>query len=194
MPEPVQGFLFGASARKARTLVFDLETQNSFDDVGGRNKTAELRMSVGVTYDPETEKFSVYREAEAGALIEDLKAAQRVIGFNIKHFDYEVLTRYTKLDFSTVKSFDLLEDLARILGHRVKLDSVAAATLGVKKSGHGLQAIEWFRKGEWDTLIGYCKDDVKITCDVWKHGVEKGFVMIETWNGPKKVPVEWKAG
>lgn len=192
MPEPTQGLLFGAPKTKSRTLVFDLETQNSFDDVGGRNRTAELRMSVGVTFDAESGEFRVYRENEAGALIEDLAAAGRVVGFNIKNFDYEVLTRYTKIDFAGVKSFDLLEDLTRILGHRVKLDSVAAATLGTKKSGHGLQAIEWFRKGDWEKLIGYCKDDVKITAEVWKHGVEKGFVMIETWNGPKKVPVEWK--
>lgn len=192
MTDNAQGLLFGAPKSKARTLVFDLETQNSFDDVGGRNKMAELRMSVGVTYALETQEFAVYRESDVNALIEDLRAASRVIGFNHRNFDYGVLSRYTKLDWSTVRSFDILEDLARILGHRVKLDSVAAATLGTKKSGHGLQAIEWFRKGDWDTLIKYCKDDVKITADVWRHGVEKKFVMIETWNGPKKVPVEWK--
>lgn len=192
MTDNAQGLLFGAPKSKSRTLVFDLETQNSFDDVGGRNKMVELRMSVGVTYALETKEFAVYRENDVNALIEDLRAANRVIGFNHKNFDYAVLGRYTKLDWSTVKSFDILEDLAKILGHRVKLDSVAAATLGMKKSGHGLQAIEWFRKGEWDTLIRYCKDDVKITADVWLHGVEKKFVMIETWGGPKKVPVDWK--
>ncbi|KAF0246202.1 MAG: DEAD/DEAH box [Planctomycetota bacterium] len=192
MPEDPQGLLFGAPKSKSRTLVFDLETQNSFDDVGGRNKMAELKMSVGVTYALETNEFAVYREEEVNALVENLRAASRVIGFNQKHFDYAVLGRYTKLDWSTVKSFDILEDLTRILGHRVKLDSVAAATLGTKKSGHGLQAIEWFRKGDWDTLIKYCKDDVKITSDVWLHGVEKKFVMIETWKEPKKVPVDWK--
>lgn len=192
MTDNAQGLLFGAPKSKARTLVFDLETQNSFDDVGGRNKMAELRMSVGVTWALETQEFAVYREGDVNALIEDLRAANRVIGFNHRNFDYAVLSRYTKLDWSTVRSFDILEDLTRILGHRVKLDSVAAATLGTKKSGHGLQAIEWFRKGDWDTLIKYCKDDVKITADVWKHGVEKKFVMIETWGGPKKVPVDWK--
>ena len=69
---------------------------------------------------------------------------------------------------------------------------VMSATLGRKKSGHGLQAIEWFRKGDWETLIRYCKDDVKMTEDVWAHGVEKKFVKIETWGGPKTVPVDWK--
>jgi DEAD/DEAH box helicase domain-containing protein len=192
MPDPVQGTLFGAPKSKSRALVFDLETQNSFDDVGGRNKLAELRMSVGVTLDLESGEFQVYREPEANALIEDLRAARRVVGFNQKGFDYGVLSRYAKLDWGAVKSFDILEDLTRVLGHRVKLDSVAAATLGTKKSGHGLQAIEWFRKGDWETLIRYCKDDVKITADVWRHGVEKKFVMIETWGGPKKVPVTWE--
>ncbi|NUN47703.1 MAG: ribonuclease H-like domain-containing protein [Candidatus Brocadiae bacterium] len=191
MADPSQGLLFGAPRSTQRTIVFDLETQNSFDDVGGRNRMSELRMSVGVTLAPDTGEFHVYRENEAPALIEELRAAGRVIGFNHKSFDYAVLGRYTKLDWSTVNSFDILEDLTKILGHRVKLDSVAAATLGTKKSGHGLQAIEWFRKGEWETLIRYCKDDVKITADVWKHGVEKKFVMIESWSGPKKVPVTW---
>ena len=192
MPEPAQGLLFGAPKSKSRTLVFDLETQNSFDDVGGRNKFAELRMSVGITLDLDSGEFTVYREPEANALIDDLRAAKRVIGFNQKNFDYAVLSRYLKLDWETVPSFDILEDLTKILGHRVKLDSVAEATLGTKKSGHGLQAIEWFRQGDWDTLIRYCQDDVKITADVWNFGVKNGHVMIGTWNGPKKVPVNWK--
>jgi DEAD/DEAH box helicase domain-containing protein len=183
--------LFGAPKTAAKIIVFDLETQNSFDDVGGRGKMHELRMSVGVTYDTSSGEFHVYRENEAGALIEALQAAKLVVGFNTKGFDYTVLSRYTKFDFATLKSFDILEDLTRVLGHRVKLDSVAAATLGAKKSGHGLQAIEWFRRGEWDKLIGYCKDDVKITAEVYRHGVEKGFVNIETWGGAKRVPVSW---
>jgi DEAD/DEAH box helicase domain-containing protein len=191
MADSAQGLLFGAPKSTARTLVFDLETQNSFDDVGGRNRMVELRMSVGVTLALETGEFHVYRENEAPALIEELRAAKRVIGFNQKSFDYAVLSRYMKLDWATVPSFDILEDLTKVLGHRVKLDSVAAATLGTKKSGHGLQAIEWFRKGDWETLIKYCKDDVQITADVWKHGVEKKFVMIESWSGPKRVPVIW---
>lgn len=191
MDSYTQGDLFLSKPREAKQLAFDLETQNSFDDVGGRNNLEKLKMSVGITLDLKTEKFTVYKEDEAAELCEELLAAEFVVGFNVRRFDYRVLAPYTKKDLSKVKTIDLLEVLEGKLGHRVKLDDVARATLGTKKSGHGLQAIEWFRKGNWDDLIKYCKDDVRITADVWFFGKRNGHVLIPDWNQTRKVEVQW---
>ncbi|MBI3096923.1 MAG: ribonuclease H-like domain-containing protein [Planctomycetes bacterium] len=193
MPEPVytQPSLFGGPVTKPKTLSFDLETQNSFDDVGGKNNIGALKMSVGITMDLDTDEFQVYTEEQVGSLIDALLAARRVVGFHVRRFDFRVLAPYTSRDLSKIACFDLLESLESILGHRVKLDNVAGATLGAKKSGHGLEAIEWFRSGQMDKLISYCKDDVRLTADVYRFGQKNGHVMIDDWGKPKKVPVKW---
>lgn len=186
--------LFAASKKPgARLLSFDLETQNSFDDVGGRDNLGALKMSVGITYDPDKDRFEVYPEQRARELIDDLLDAQMVVGFNVRRFDYRVLEPYAGgRDLSKIKTLDLLEKLETILGHRVKLDSCATATLGTQKSGHGLQAIEWFRTGQMSKLIDYCKDDVKITWQVYEHGRKNKHIFITDRNGGKRrVDVDW---
>jgi DEAD/DEAH box helicase domain-containing protein len=76
-------------------VVFDLETQNSFDDVGGYRNTRALKMSVGVTWNSADQAFHRYGEQDVPALIEELKSASLVVGFNVLNFDYEVLMAYT---------------------------------------------------------------------------------------------------
>ncbi len=186
--------LFAATKKAgARLLAFDLETQNSFDDVGGRENMAALKMSVGITFDADKQRYEVYPEARARELVDDLLDAELVVGFNVRRFDYRVLEPYAGgRDLSRIRTLDLLEKLEGVLGHRVKLDSCAEATLGTKKSGHGLQAIEWFRQGQISKLIDYCKDDVKITFDLFEHGRKHRHINILDRSGSKrKVEVDW---
>ena len=75
-------------------VFFDLETQNLLQDVGGRSGIEKLRLSCGVTFSTERNDFTVYWEKDAQALIEELKSADRVIGFNLIGFDYPVLRPY----------------------------------------------------------------------------------------------------
>ena len=72
-------------------------------------------------------------------------------------------------DFQTFPSLDLLEVIAQSLGFRVKLDDVAQATLGYGKSGHGLQAVEWWKQGD-QKIKDYCLQDVKVTKEVYEFG------------------------
>ena len=51
---------------------------------------------------------------------------------------------------------DLLEEIHRSLGYRVKLDDVAQATIGMGKTGHGLQAVEFWKEGKIKELADYC--------------------------------------
>lgn len=191
MPEMVQQDLFSPARRAAETLVFDLETQKSFEEVGGRDKISDLRMSVGCTLEVETGRWEVYTEPEAERLIDDLLAAKTVVGFNIRRFDLRVLAPYTKKNLDQVRVLDLLEHLEKLLGHRVKLDTVAQATLGTPKSGHGLLAIEWFRTGQMDRLVEYCKDDVKITSELYLFGRRNGHILLPAGTEKRKVPVQW---
>ena len=175
-------------------VVFDLETQNLFEDVGGRSNIAALKVSCGVTWSSVRNDFMVYWEKDVPVLIAELKAAGRVVGFNVKSFDYEVLRPYApneRLQF--LPTLDILDDLFRTLSFRPSLDAVARASLGQTKSASGLQAVAWWRSGELDKLADDCKVDVDVTRRVYEFGCENGFVFYTTRLGSKqKVKVNWK--
>jgi DEAD/DEAH box helicase domain-containing protein len=175
-------------------VYFDLETQNLFQDVGGRSGIEKLRLSCGVTFSTERNDFAVYWEKDALALIEELKNADRVIGFNLVGFDYQVLRPYAPtFNFASLRTLDLLQDIHRTLGFRLSLDSLAEASLDATKSADGLKAVEWFRAGELDKVAEYCKVDVDITRRVHEFGRDNGFVQYRSKLGSKlKVAVNWR--
>jgi DEAD/DEAH box helicase domain-containing protein len=174
-------------------VYFDLESQRLFEDVGGRD-ASKLLLACGVTWSTARNDYAVYWEKDARALIAELKSADRVIGFNIIHFDYEVLRPYAPNEnFRAIRSTDMLQDLFRILNFRLSLGSIARATLGTTKTADGVQSVEWFRIGELDKVAEYCKADVDITRRVYEFGREHGFVHYYSKLGSKlKVSVNWK--
>jgi DEAD/DEAH box helicase domain-containing protein len=175
-------------------VYFDLETQKTADEVGGWKNIAALKLACGVTWSTARNDFAVYWEQDAAALVAELKSADRVIGFNIINFDYEVLKPYAPTEnFRAFRSTDMLADIFRTLGFRLSLDSLAQANLGATKTADGLQSVAWFRNGELDKVAEYCKSDVDITRRVYEFGRENGFVYYHSKLGSKlKVNVNWK--
>ncbi len=174
-------------------IFFDLETQKSFQEVGGRANLKLLRVSVAVTFSTATNEYKTYTEKDVAALVADLQAAERVIGFNLLNFDYPVLKAYTTARLNDLNTLDLLDDLYNKLGFRVSLDALANATLGAHKSADGLLAIQWFREGKLEQLLAYCRDDVTITKQLYEFGRDNQFVAFPDRAGRKqKVSVAWK--
>ena len=176
-------------------LFFDLETQKSFQEVGGRDasRLKLLRVSVAVTFSTATNEFKSYSEKQMNDLVVDLKAADRIIGFNILNFDFPVLKAYTQERLNDLQSLDMLEVIYNKLGFRVGLDALASASLGANKSSDGLQAIQWYREGKIDELIAYCRDDVAITKQLFEFGRDNGHLFYPDRDGhKKKVIVNWK--
>ena len=173
-------------------LYFDLETQKSADEVGGWGNIREMRMSVGVTYSPAREEYKIYGEKQVENLLSDLQRADLVVGFNHLRFDYEVLHYYTVFDLTQLPTLDMLVELQKKLSHRVSLDAIATATLGVEKTAEGLQAIRWFREGRLLEIAEYCCFDVKITRLVHEYGAAHQQLHYKDRFGKKlTVPVGW---
>ena len=174
-------------------VFFDLESQKLFEEVGGRDPS-KLLLACGVTWSTARNDFAVYWEKDVSALIAELKSADRVIGFNILNFDYEVLKPYAPNEnLRSIRSTDMLQDIYRTLNFRLSLDSIAKATLGAAKSADGIMSVRWFRSGELDKVAEYCKADVDITRRVYEFGHENGFVYYYSKLGSKlKVAVNWK--
>jgi DEAD/DEAH box helicase domain-containing protein len=182
-------------------VYFDLETKKSFGDVGGSRNKDRMGVSVAVTFSTKTNEYRIYPENELNELIDQLIRADLVVGFNHVDFDYPVLQGYTILDLaSQTVNLDMLVSLEEKLGHRIKLDSVASASLGVGKTADGLDALKWWQEhqktGDPEPLFKiaeYCAYDVKVTMMVHQYGVEHGHVKFADRSGNiQEVEVDWK--
>lgn len=154
-----------------RKIVLDIETRNSFQDVGKADPSF-LDISVVCIYDSETDQYSSYLQEDLGKLWPILEKADVIITFNGDHFDLPLLNKYYSGDLLKIKSLDLLKEVKKSLGHRIGLGVIAQGTLNKPKGGHGLEAIEWWNKGEIDKIIKYCLEDVKITKEVYEYALE----------------------
>lgn len=175
-----------------KKIVLDLETQKSFEEVGGRNKNHLLKVSVCGIYDYSTDKFSVFTENELPKLGEILQNADQVIGFNIKDFDFEVLRPYFNFDIDALPYLDIIQDVHKHLGRRIGLNVIAQGTLGTAKSGSGRDALLYFKNGRIDLLKKYCLDDVKITRDVYQYGRDNQKILYKDFFEIKEIPVPWQ--
>jgi len=156
-----------------RKITFDIETRNIFADVNSTESTA-LDLSVICIHDSKTDEYSSYLQEDLPKLWPILEQADMLITFNGDHFDIPLLNKYYSGDLGKIKSLDLLVEVRNSLGRRIKLDTIAEATLGTKKSGHGLQAVEWWKTGEIDKIIKYCIEDVKITKQLYDYALANG--------------------
>lgn len=174
-------------------VYFDLETQKSADEVGGWGNIRDMRMSVGVTYSTARGTYLIYPESKVEQLIEELWRADLVVGFNQLRFDYEVLHGYATIkDLSQAPTLDMLVEIQKTLQHRLSLDSIAEATLGVKKTSEGLQAIRWWKEGKLVEIAEYCCYDVKITKLVYEHSQKHRQLSYTNRFGSKlTIPVTW---
>ena len=172
-------------------LVVDIETQRLVQDVGGWEHIDKLGISVACAYDSKTDEFLSFREEELPKLFELCKE-RLVVGYNIRGFDLPVMGAYG-LNYNRLDVFDIMYDLQALTRQKyMKLEYVARGTLGVGKSADGLQAVEWWKKGEIQKIIDYCIQDVKVTRDVFQHGRQKGFVKIQrSEEGSTEVAVNW---
>ncbi len=154
-----------------REVVLDIETRNTFQDVGAYNPSL-LQVSLVGVYFYETDTFEAFLEEDLPKLWPRLERADRIIGYNLIGFDYPCLQSYYTGDMMKLPTLDLLAEIDKRLGFRIKLDDVAHATLGIGKSGHGLMAVEYWKKGEIEKLKEYCLQDVRITRDVYEYALK----------------------
>lgn len=178
--------------KQIHIVYFDLETKYSIDEVGGRANIRALGLAAAVTYNTAQAAYHHYTEEHVKELIAELKSAELVVGYNLLDFDYEVLSGYSSESFAKLPTVDMMEYLARRLGFRPSLQSVATATLGIPKSADGLQAIHWYRQGLIDKVLEYCQHDVEITRKLYEYGqLHKVVYYWDKQYQRRMVPVNW---
>ncbi len=180
------------TADKLHFGVFDLETQKSAQEVGGWQNADRMRISCAVVYDSKKDEYFEYVEGQVEQLIAHLHRLDLVVGFNLKRFDYKVLSYYSDQNFSQLPTLDMLQVVHRQLGFRLSLDHLAKATLGAKKSADGLMALKWWQEGRLGQIIDYCREDVRITRDLYLFGKKNGHLLFRSkQEDVMRVPVQW---
>ncbi len=154
-----------------KKITFDIETKNTFEDIG-ENNPALLDISIVCLHNSETDEYDSFLEDDFARLWPILENADLLIGFNSDHFDIPLLNKHYPGDLTTIKSLDILKEIKNAIGHRLKLDNVANATLGEGKSGNGLEAITWWKNGEIEKIRKYCLDDVRITKELYEYALK----------------------
>ncbi len=177
-------------------VYFDLETQRTANDVGGWDRKDLMGMSIGVTYSTGASEYRIFPEDRVEDLIDQLRRADLVVGYNLINFDYRVLNKYTVLNLDEiVPTLDLMVDVEKVIGHRLPLDALAKGTFGVGKIAEGLDAIKWWREGKIVEIAEYCCFDVKVTKMVHEHGVDTGELFyLDRFDRKQRLDIKWTAG
>ena len=170
-------------------IIFDLETQNIFSDVGSNNPI-DLDISVATVYESDTDTYTTVDIEELETLWPIIERADALVGYNSNHFDIPLLNKYYPGDLTMIKSIDLLEDIKQSLGRRLRLDSIAQATVGAKKSADGLQAVRWWREGNVAAIKKYCEQDVKVTKKIFDYARAHGHVKFKDGYRKKEIPLD----
>lgn len=172
-----------------RKITFDLETKNFFQDVGS-NEPTDLDISVVCIHDSLTNQYSSFLEKDLGKLWKILEQADMLITWNGEHFDIPILNKYYSGDLAKIKSLDLMKEVQKNMGRRLKLDNVGEATLGKNKTGHGSEAVTWWQNGEIEKLISYCIDDVKLTKELYDYAITNKSLKYKELGSIKEVKLD----
>ncbi len=154
-------------------LVVDIETKNTFQDVGGEQNIDKLEASLIGVYSYKQDAYFGLEEHEFDRLDDLFAKAELIIGFAINRFDIPVLKKYTRVDVTKIKTLDMFDEVQKRLGRRIGLGVLCEANLGIGKNGMGLDAIEYYKNGEIEKLKTYCLNDVKITKDLYEFVLNK---------------------
>ena len=176
-------------------VILDVETKKTFDEVGGyfpdRLGISFVGVNVRNGFNKEGE-YQSYFEKDIPKLFPLLEKADVIVGFNIDGFDMPTFIEYYSGDITKLPTLDIMLRIKDSVGHRIGLDAVAKETLGIGKTGDGLDAIKYYQRQQWDKLEKYCIQDVKVTKEILDYGYNKGEIKFRNrWNRLITAPVDF---
>ncbi|KAA0257071.1 DEAD/DEAH box helicase [Deferribacter autotrophicus] len=179
------------SVHKDDILVFDIETKYSANEVGGWKNAHKMGVAILVAYSFKKDDYLIFYEKDMRFFEDIIKNAKALIGFNIINFDFKVLSAYLSINKKHSIILDILHDIKNITGKRFSLNNIAKATLNIQKCADGLQSLQWYKEGNFDKIIEYCKKDVEITYKVFEYGIQHKKVYCDNKGLKITIPVNW---
>ena len=142
-------------------ITFDIETHNPVNP--DKFSVEEFRVSVAGAYISWEDRYVAFIEDDVKDLIELMKYADLIVGYNQLHFDLPVLQKYADFDLLQLTNYDMLVECQKSLGFRLKLDSLCKGTLGSQKTDSYQVYKHYYKDGKWAELVDYCMHDVFLT-------------------------------
>ncbi|MBI2612451.1 ribonuclease H-like domain-containing protein [Candidatus Kaiserbacteria bacterium] len=179
-----------------RVVTFDIETANWMDETGSGDP-ADLSIAVVGIHDSENDTYTCFLEHELPQLWKILERTDLLVGYNSDHFDIPLLNKYYPGELSHIRSLDLLQEVYGSLGRRLKLDTIAEATLGERKSADGLQSLKWWRQGEVEKVKEYCQKDVELTKRIFDYALQNSALKYRDLGALKEIKLntsKWLTG
>jgi uncharacterized protein YprB with RNaseH-like and TPR domain len=170
-----------------KRITFDIETMGDFRTNGD---FSNLEVTVVGTHDSETNEYKGFFKEEFGEMWKLFESADILVGYNSDHFDIPILNRYYPGDLTKIKSVDLLKEVKNVLGRRLKLQSLAEATLGRGKSADGLLAMEWWAEGKKEEVKKYCVEDVRVTNELYEYAKKNGSLKYKDYEGVREIKLD----
>lgn len=176
-----------------KIVTFDIETKGEFL---GNGDFSNLEITVVGAHQSDTDELTSYWGDELHKLWPLMEHADIIVGYNSDHFDIPILNRFYPGDLTKMRSVDLLKEVKNVLGRRLRLDNIAEATLGKKKSGNGLEAQTWWAQGLREKVRDYCLDDVKITAQLYEYAKKHSKLKYRDYDGVREIKLDtstWEA-
>lgn len=189
-------------AKKYFEVFFDTETKKFFDEATGYDPS-KLGVSITSVYSRTLDEnlkeiegvMQSFWEKDFAEMFKLFEKADRIIGFNSKGFDVPALSPYLPSHWEKLPHFDILEEIKKVEGKRMSLDSLAKATLNSKKNDSGENAIKYWNEGTEESLAKlkkYCEMDVEITKNIYDHTlINKLLKYIDFWNETHEVSLDF---
>lgn len=172
-----------------RAITFDIETRSA-SPVRGRLDVNELELIVVGVHDSETNEYTAFYREELPKLWPLLERAEMLIGYNSDFFDIPLLNRYYPGDLTKIKSLDIMAEVYKALGRRLRLQALAEGTLGRGKSGEGALAGAWWDQGLHEKVRDYCLDDVRLTRELYDYAVKHGGLKYKDLNQVRDIKMD----
>jgi DEAD/DEAH box helicase domain-containing protein len=179
-----------------REITFDIETANLIP-VMSRQEYHRLDISIVGVHDSVSGEYTSYSKEEFPKLWPLLEQADVLIGYNSDSFDVPLLNHYYPGDLTQIRSLDLMVEVQKVLGRRLRLQNLAEATLGHGKSADGLKAVEWWQQGEYDKVREYCIQDVKVTRELYEYALKHNKLKYKDLRETRDIKLDtsgWQSG
>lgn len=148
-------------------ITFDIETYSP--SKLDRIDTGEFRCSVCGAYFSWLDEYIAFLEDEVVDFLNMAKQAELIVGYNHIGFDLPVLQKYVSWDVLKLPSYDIMAEIHKKAGFRPKLNDICKANLNhdVKTDSYEVYRNYYWDK-EWDKLIDYCMNDVRLTEQIFR--------------------------
>lgn len=148
-------------------ITFDIETYNPVNR--DNFSIDEFRVSVTGAYISWTDQYLAFMEDETKEFIDLLKKADLIIGYNQLWFDLPVLQKYSDVNLLKLPNYDILVEVQKKLGYKMKLDDLCKANFGTQKTDSYEVYKNYYWDKNWFPLIDYCMNDVRLTEQLFKQ-------------------------